>query len=75
MHCEPNWRAPSAIISGFRTASELTLTFSAPARSTRRMSSSVSIPPPTAKGIWTAFATSRTMSISIPRLSADAVMS
>ena len=63
------------MMEGSATASELTEIFSAPANSTRDMSSSVRIPPPTANGMRTARATSRTMSMSIGRPSAEAVMS
>ena len=47
MHWLPKARAPCEMISGCITAAEFTLTFSAPANSTRRMSSRVRIPPPT----------------------------
>ena len=75
MHCDPNAFAPSAMMDGFRTASEFTDTFSAPARITLSISASVLIPPPTANGMRTARATASTMPISIGRCSADAVMS
>ena len=61
--------------SGLRTAAELTLTFSAPARSTSRISSTVEMPPPTEKGMKTCSATRRTVSIRMARRSAEAVMS
>ena len=63
------------MISGFRTASELTLTFSAPASRTARMSSRFRIPPPTAKGMKTFFAMRRTISMSIGTPRAEAAMS
>ncbi len=63
------------MIAGLRTAAEFTLTFSAPARSTSRISSTVEIPPPTEKGMKTCSATRRTVSMRIARRSADAVMS
>ena len=75
MHCAPNSRAPSRMISGVRTASELTLTFSAPARMTRSMSATDVMPPPTANGMRIVRATASTMPMSIGRCSADAVMS
>jgi len=53
----------------------VTLTFSAPARITRRMSSSVRIPPPTEKGMKIVSATLFTTSSMIARPSAEAVMS
>ena len=74
-HWRPNAAAPSAMSDGRSTASELTETFSAPARITRSMSPSVATPPPTAKGMRTARATASTMPMSIGRPSADAVMS
>ena len=64
-----------SMMPGLRTASELTETFSAPASITRSMSASDETPPPTAKGMCTAFATASTMPMSIGRPSADAVMS
>ena len=63
------------MICGLATASELTDTFSAPARITRSMSASVAMPPPTANGMRTDLATASTMPMSIGRCSADAVMS
>ena len=63
------------MIAGFFTAAELTLTFSAPARSTARMSSKVRMPPPTEKGMKISAATRRTTSIMIFRRSLEAVMS
>ncbi len=63
------------MISGLRTAIESTLIFSAPAFSTSNMSSALRIPPPTVKGTNTWCATRRTVSRSILRCSALAVMS
>ena len=67
--------APSESSSGRRTAWELRLTFSAPASSTRRMSSFEPSPPPTEKGMKMTSATRSTTPIMIPRRSAEAVMS
>ena len=74
-HCEPNARAPSAMIAGFATAREFTLTFSAPARRIFSMSATDDTPPPTANGMRTARATRATISRSVGRRSCDAVMS
>jgi hypothetical protein len=74
-HCEPKRPAPSSIRAGRRTAAEFTLTFSAPASSTRRMSSVEPIPPPTAKGTNSTSATRSTVWRKIPRRSGEAVMS
>ena len=60
---------------GFFTAAEFTETFSAPARSTARMSATVAMPPPTLKGIKICSATRSTTSRKMPRASAEAVMS
>ena len=60
---------------GFFTASVLTLIFSAPAKITCRMSSTVRMPPPTEKGMKIVSATFFTTSIMIARPSAEAVMS
>ena len=57
------------------TASVFTLTFSAPARITRRISSTVPMPPPTEKGMNIVSATLFTTSSMIARPSAEAVMS
>ena len=75
MHWRPNASAPSRMISGLRTAIESTLIFSAPALSTSNMSSTDRIPPPTVNGTNTWRATRRTVSRSIFRFSALAVMS
>ena len=75
MHWLPKARAPSAIRLGLRTAPESIETFSAPASSTARMSSSVRKPPPTLNGMKISRATARTTSIMIPRRSLEAVMS
>eukprot|EP01022_Parablepharisma_sp_SALTPOND_P016322 TRINITY_DN2380_c0_g1_i1.p1 TRINITY_DN2380_c0_g1~~TRINITY_DN2380_c0_g1_i1.p1 ORF type:complete len:563 (-),score=94.78 TRINITY_DN2380_c0_g1_i1:1050-2738(-) len=74
-HWDPNAAAPSLMTSGFFTAPELTLTFSAPARSTARMSSRVLMPPPTEKGMKILEATSLTTSRKMLRPSWEAVMS
>jgi len=74
-HCAPNARAPSAMTSGRATASELTLTFSAPASRIRSMSATDDTPPPTANGMRTARATRATISRSVGRRSCEAVMS
>ncbi|KAF5046327.1 hypothetical protein DSECCO2_471920 [anaerobic digester metagenome] len=75
MHWEPKASAPSVMMCGVFTAAELTEIFSAPARSTSRMSATVEMPPPTEKGmkIWEATA-STTLSM-MPRPSWEAVMS
>ncbi len=75
MHWRPNASAPSRMISGLRTAIESTLIFSAPALSTSNMSSTERMPPPTVNGTNTWRATRRTVSRSILRFSALAVMS
>ena len=75
MHWRPKASAPRAMISGWRTAAELTLIFSAPASSTARMSSTLRIPPPTENGIKMVSATRRTTSIMMLRRSWEAVMS
>ena len=51
MHWSPKVRAASRRNSGRRTASELTDTLSAPARSSMLTSSSVFTPPPTVNGM------------------------
>jgi hypothetical protein len=75
MACDPNAAAPSEMIPGSLTAAELTETFSAPARRTARMCSTVEMPPPTEKGMKIWLATSSTTSSMIERPSALAVMS
>ena len=55
----PNSAAISAISSGRWTAAVLTLTLSAPARSMRRASSTVRMPPPTVNGMNTCSAVRR----------------
>ena len=52
-HWAPNSVAMSAISSGRSTAAVFTLTLSAPARSIRRASSTVRMPPPTVNGMNT----------------------
>ena len=74
-HWLPYSAAPPVMMSGLRTADELTLTFSAPARRTSRISATEEMPPPTEKGMKICSATLRTVSIRIFRLSAEAVMS
>ena len=63
------------MMSGLRTAIESTLIFSAPALSTSNMSSRSRMPPPTVNGTKTWCATARTVSRSILRFSALALMS
>ena len=75
MHWRPNASAPSRMIDGSRTAIESTLIFSAPALSTSNMSSTERMPPPTVNGTNTWRATRRTVSRSMRRRSALAVMS
>ena len=75
MHWRPNASAPSRMMSGLRTAIESTLIFSAPALSTSNMSSTERMPPPTVNGTNTCWATRRTVSRSILRRWALAVMS
>src|SRR5690606_32902133 len=60
---------------GRSTAAVLTDTFSAPARSRRRASSTVRTPPPTVNGMNTFSATRRATSTMVSRASDDAVMS
>ena len=55
-HWAPNSAAISVISSGRCTAEVLTLTLSAPARSSRRASSTERMPPPTVKGMNTSSA-------------------
>ena len=61
-HWLPNSAAISAISSGRSTAAVLTDTLSAPARSSRRASSTVRMPPPTVNGMNTCSAVRRTTS-------------
>ncbi len=75
MHWLPNRRAPSEMSEGLRTAAVSMLTFSAPANSTRRMSSIVRSPPPTAKGMKMRRATARTTSIMMSSCAGLAPMS
>ena len=58
-HCEPNSAAISVMSSGRSTAAVLTDTLSAPARSSRRASSTVRMPPPIVKGMNTSSAVRR----------------
>jgi len=74
-HWLPKARAPWVMMPGSSTAAEFTLTFSAPAPMTRRMSSRLRMPPPTEKGMKMVSATRRTTSIMMSRLSEDAVIS
>ena len=74
-HWAPNSVAISAISSGRCTAAVLTLTFSAPARSIRRASSTLRMPPPTVNGMNTCSAVRYTTSTIVSRASLDAVMS
>ena len=75
MHWRPNASAPWRMMSGSRTAIESMLIFSAPALSTSNMSSIERMPPPTVNGTKTCSATPRTVSRSILRRCALAVMS
>ena len=68
MHCAPNSRAPSAIRSGLSTAAVLMPILSAPARSSRFMSSTCATPPPTVNGIVTFSAVRRTTSTIVAAL-------
>ena len=63
------------MISGLRTAIESMLIFSAPAPRTAIMSERSRMPPPTVKGTKIRLATLRTVSRSMARLSALALMS
>ena len=74
-HCEPNTSAISAIKAGRWMAAVMTLTLSAPARSMRRASSTLRMPPPTVSGMNTCSAVRRTTSTIVSRSSDDAVMS
>ena len=67
MHWQPKRSAPRATSCGSRTAEELRLTLSAPARSSSVMPSTLLMPPPTVNGIVTASAVRRTRSTSVAR--------
>ena len=67
--------SPSRTSSGRRTAEELRLTLSAPARNSSVIPSTVLMLPPTVKGIVIDSAVRRTMSIKVPRPSWLAAMS
>ena len=75
MHWLPKALAPSEMMPGFFTASVFTLTFSAPARITLRISSTDPIPPPTENGMKIVSATFLTTSSRIARPSTEAVIS
>ena len=74
-HWLPNLSAASLTSSGVLIAEELIEILSAPSRRIARKSSTVRIPPPTVNGINTHSATLRTMSMTVPLLSDDAVIS
>ena len=67
MHWAPKRRAPAVTRSGVRTAEELRLTLSAPARSSSVMPSTEPMPPPTVNGMVTASAVWRTSSTRVVR--------
>ena len=66
-HWAPNSAAISAISSGRSTAAVLTDTLSAPARSSRRASSTVRMPPPIVNGMNTSSAVRRATSTMVSR--------
>ena len=74
-HWAPNSAASSPISSGRSMAAVLTETFSAPAISRRRASSTDRTPPPTVNGMNTCSAVRRATSTMVSRASDDAVMS
>jgi polyphosphate glucokinase len=74
-HWEPNRRAASASSSGRAMAAVFSETLSAPVRSSRSMSSSLRMPPPTVSGMNTCSAVRRTTSYMVSRPPLDAVMS
>ncbi len=74
-HWVPYSRASSATTAGRATAAVLTPTFSAPARRSRRPSSTERTPPPTVRGMKTCSAVRRTTSTIVARSSDEAVMS
>ena len=74
-HWAPNSVASSATSSGRSMAAVFTDTFSAPARSSWRASSTDRTPPPTVKGMKTFSAVRRATSTMVSRASDEAVMS
>ncbi len=75
MHWVPNFSAAARTNSGSFTAAVLIETLSAPASSSRRMSSTVRTPPPTVSGMKQASAVRATTSKMMSRSSWLAVMS
>ena len=71
----PMASAHSPMSAGRRTAAELTLIFSAPAKRKSVASATEATPPPTESGMNTCSATASTTSRMILRRSLDAVMS
>ena len=67
MHWQPKRSAPRLTSWGSRTAAELRLILSAPARNSSVMPSTLPMPPPTVNGIVTASAVRRTRSTSVAR--------
>ena len=74
-HWEPNRSAAREMRVGSVTAAEFTEILSAPARSSRRKSSRVRMPPPTVRGTNTWAAVRSTTSATVSRASLVAVMS
>ena len=74
-HWVPNSSAISRISSGRSTAALFTDTLSAPARRSRRASSTLRMPPPIVNGMNTCSATRAAISTVVSRASDDAVMS
>ena len=74
-HWLPNAALHSSMSTGRSTAAVFTVTLSAPARSTARMSATDLTPPPTVRGTKTFSAVRRTRSSKVPRPSWEAVIS
>ena len=74
-HWAPNSSDNSLTTCGRETAAVFTETLSAPARSSRRASSTVRTPPPTVKGMKTCSAVRVATSTIVSRADEDAVMS
>ena len=74
-HWLPNTSATSVMTAGRSMAAVLSDTLSAPARSMRRASSAVRMPPPTVSGMKTSSAVRATTSTMVSRSSELAVMS
>ena len=74
-HWAPNVSDSRSIRAGSATAALLTLTLSAPTRSSDRASSRVRTPPPTVSGMKTCSAVRATTSTMVSRPWAEAVMS